>query len=177
MRIGIVGRTGILLDTAKAIISSGHQVVFIQTCKAESCYDKKEDDFKLYAEELKVPFFNTLDLISHAEVIKKLNADVCVSINWLTVLKSPFLSIFPYGILNAHAGDLPRYKGNACPNWAILNFEDRVGLTIHKMSEELDSGPYILKRFLEINESTLIISDTATTIIGFFFTPTIILSI
>lgn len=156
MRVGIVGRTGTLLETAKAITERGHQIAFILTCKAEPYYDKHEADFKSHADEIRVPFFNTLNLISHAEAIRELKADICVSINWLTILKDPFLSIFPYGVLNAHAGDLPRYKGNACPNWAILNFEDRIGLTIHKMVEELDSGPYLLKRFLEINETTYI---------------------
>ncbi len=156
MRVGIVGRTGILLETARAIIESGHQIAFILTCKAEPYYDKSELDFKLFADELQVPFFNTLDLVGHAEEIRTLGADVCVSINWLTILKNPFLTLFRHGVLNAHAGDLPRYKGNACPNWAILNFEKQIGLTIHKMVEELDSGPYILKRFLDIDETTYI---------------------
>jgi len=156
MRVGILGRTGTLLESAKTIVASGHQIVFIVTCKAEPFYEKKEVDFKSYAEELQVPFFNTLDLISHADIIKKLKADICISINWLTIIENSFLSIFPYGVINAHAGDLPRYKGNACPNWAILNFENKIGLSIHKMIEELDSGPYVLKRFFEINETTYI---------------------
>ena len=47
---------------------------------------------------------------------------------------------------NAHAGDLPRYRGNACANWAIINGEDKVGLSIHKMDAGLDSGPIIQKK-------------------------------
>jgi methionyl-tRNA formyltransferase len=42
MRIGIVGRTGTLLETARVIAKSGHEIAFILTCKAESYYDKKE---------------------------------------------------------------------------------------------------------------------------------------
>ena len=156
MRVGIIGRTGTLLESANAMLASGHQVAFILTCKSEPYYDTKELDFKAFADKLGVPFFNTLDLDSHKEIIKAQGADVGISINWLTILKDPFLSIFPFGVLNAHAGDLPRYRGNACPNWARLNFEDQIGLTIHKMVEELDSGPYLLKRFLEINETTYI---------------------
>ena len=156
MRVGIIGRTGLLLESANEILANGHQIAFILTCKSEPYYDIKETDFEAFANKLRVPFFNTLDLDSHKKIIKAQGADVCISINWLTILKAPFLSIFPFGVLNAHAGDLPRYKGNACPNWAILNFEDKIGLTIHKMVEELDSGPYLLKRFLEINETTYI---------------------
>lgn len=156
MRVGIIGRTGALLESANAILASGHQIAFVLTCKSEPYYDKKESDFQLFAEKLKVPFFNTLDLNSHKEIIQAQGADVGISINWLTILKDSFLSNFPFGVLNAHAGDLPRYKGNACPNWALLNFEKRIGLTIHKMVEELDSGPYLLKRYLEISETTYI---------------------
>lgn len=156
MRVGIIGRTGTLLESANAIMATGHQVAFILTCKSEQYYDTKESDFKSFADKLRVPFYNTLDLDSCIEIIKEQGADIGISINWLTILKDPFLSIFPFGVLNAHAGDLPRYKGNACPNWAILNFENQIGLTIHKMVEELDSGPYLLKHYLGINETTYI---------------------
>jgi len=59
------------------------------------------------------------------------------------------------GILNAHGGDLPRYRGNACQAWAIINGEDKVGLCIHKMiGGELDSGDIIARDFLKINIET-----------------------
>ena len=66
------------------------------------------------------------------------------------------MDAFEHGILNAHAGDLPRYRGNACPNWAILNFEACVGLTVHRMTEELDSGPFLVKTHFPLNEETYI---------------------
>ena len=156
MRVGIIGRTGTLLKSADAIRAQGHQIAFVLTCKSEFFYDKKENNFKDYAKLIGVPFFNTLDLSSISKELISFNADICISINWLTLIPKSFLSIFPFGILNAHSGDLPRYKGNACPNWAILNFESKIGLTIHKITEELDSGPYLLKRYLNINEETYI---------------------
>jgi len=156
MRIGIIGRTGVLLKSAEALREAGHELAFVATCKAESFYDKNEIDFQNYASRLNIPFFNTLDLESKIDGISALKADICISINWLKIIDKSFLSIFPLGILNAHAGDLPRYKGNAAANWAILNFEQEVALTIHKMVEELDSGPYLLKEFLDINENTYI---------------------
>jgi methionyl-tRNA formyltransferase len=156
MRIGIIGRTGILLKSAEALREAGHELAFIATCKAELLYDKNEIDFQNYSSRLNIPFFNTLDLESKIDSISALKADICISINWLKLLDESFLSIFPLGILNAHAGDLPRYKGNAAANWAILNFEQRVALTIHKMEKELDSGPYILKEFMKIDNQTYI---------------------
>lgn len=156
MRVGVIGRTGMLLRAADEVRARGHQIAFIATCKAEPFYDKDENDYEAYAAELNVPFFYTLDISSNITRIRSLHADVCISVNWLTILNNDILSAFPFGVLNAHAGDLPRYKGNACPNWAILNFENKVGLTIHKMVEELDSGPNLLKRHLDIDECTYI---------------------
>jgi methionyl-tRNA formyltransferase len=156
MRVGIIGRTGMLLQSAEALRVAGHELVFVITCKAETFYDAGEIDFKNYASKLSIPFFNTLDLKGNINAISALKADVCISINWLKIIEEEFLLIFPYGILNAHTGDLPRYKGNATANWAILNFEQRIALTIHRMEKELDSGPYILKEFLEIDHLTYI---------------------
>jgi methionyl-tRNA formyltransferase len=156
MRVGIIGRTGILLKSAEALREAGHELAFIATCKAELFYDKNEIDFQNYSSRLNIPFFNTLDLESKIDSISALKADICISINWLKLLDESFLSIFPLGILNTHAGDLPRYKGNAAVNWAILNFEQRVALTIHKMEKELDSGPYILKEFMKIDDQTYV---------------------
>ena len=67
------------------------------------------------------------------------------------------INIFPLGILNAHGGDLPLYRGNACQAWAILNGEERIGLCIHKMvPDELDSGDIISRDYLAINHNTKI---------------------
>jgi UDP-4-amino-4-deoxy-L-arabinose formyltransferase/UDP-glucuronic acid dehydrogenase (UDP-4-keto-hexauronic acid decarboxylating) len=60
------------------------------------------------------------------------------------------------GILNAHAGDLPRYRGNAVPNWAILNDEADIALTVHVMADALDAGAVLLKRRLTLTQDTYI---------------------
>ena len=156
MRVGVIGRTGVLLKSAEALREAGHELAFVATCKAELFYDKNDVDFQNYASRLNIPFFNTLDLESQIDSISALKADICISINWLKIIDKSFVSITQTVILNAHAGDLPRYKGNAAANWAILNFEQEVVLTIHKMVEELDSGPYLLKEYFKIDDKTYI---------------------
>ena len=137
MRVGVIGRTGMLLDSAEAVREAGHEIVFVITCKSESFYEKKEFDFSEYANGLKVPFFNSIDLKHIVNEISALRADICISINWLNLIPENFLNIFPLGILNAHAGDLPRYKGNAVVNWAILNFEKRIKQNKYSTSSSL----------------------------------------
>lgn len=156
MRIGIVGRTEALLKTARALKGAGHEIAFIFTCRSEEFYSVKEEDFSSYAQDIGVPFYNSLKLTGNLDEIKKLNADICVSMNWLNLIPQEFLDAFPLGVLNAHAGDLPRYKGNACPNWAILNGEKEICACIHRMTVDLDGGPILLKKFLPIDDNVYI---------------------
>ena len=81
--------------------------------------------------------------------------------NWLTMIAQSTLALFPWGVLNAHAGDLPRFRGNACPNWAILNGEPLVGLCIHEMIPELDAGPVLLRAHFPLSDD-IYISDVIT---------------
>ena len=75
--------------------------------------------------------------------------------NYTGILPQSIIDIFPFGVLNSHGGDLPRYRGNACQAWAIINGEERIGLCIHKMiGGELDSGDIITRDYMPINHST-----------------------
>ena len=71
--------------------------------------------------------------------------------NYVDVISKEVISSFRLGILNAHGGDLPRYRGNACQAWAIFrNGENKMGLCIHKMVGKIDSGD-ILERGYDLN--------------------------
>ena len=139
MRIGLIGRTNFLIDTASRLVNDGHEITFIYTCKSEEFYDSKEEHFEKLSNDLNCPYFNNLNIEDDLPELLETNTEICVSINWLTILPNSVLNSFKFGILNAHCGDLPRFRGNACPNWAILNGEEYVGLCIHKMVEKLDS--------------------------------------
>lgn len=156
MRVGIIGRTHLLLDAAKLLHEAGVELAFIYTCRSEEFYSAKERDFEDFANRIGARFFNDLKIESRVEELRALGADVCISMNWLSILPKKILDLFPMGVLNAHPGDLPRYKGNACPNWALLNFESQICLTIHQMSIELDSGPILMRQVLPVDESTYI---------------------
>ena len=60
-------------------------------------------------------------------------------------LKKPILEIPKYNCLNIHASLLPKYRGAAPINWAIMNNEEKTGITIMNMEEGLDTGGMILK--------------------------------
>lgn len=67
-----------------------------------------------------------------------------MSLNYSSIISQKVIDLFPLGILNAHGGDLPKYRGNACQAWAILNGETKIGLCIHSMiGGEVDNGNII----------------------------------
>lgn len=157
MKVAALGRTRFLYDAIKLLHQNGHQIALIGTCKEAPDYDIKAPDFKELSGQLQAPFFNDVKINSPEviNILKNANADIAISVNWPTIIGDAAINIFPYGILNAHAGDLPRYRGNACPNWAILEAEEKIGISIHKMvPNELDCGDIILKEFIPIDRST-----------------------
>ncbi len=158
MRVAIIGRTNILLEAAKQMHRRGHQIPVIWTCAAESFYNATENDFQSLAKEIDAEFVNEtkINTAQNRDRLASYKCDLALSINWLTIIQKPVLDVFPLGVLNAHAGDLPRFRGNACPNWAILAGEQFVGLCIHLMAPQLDAGPVVLRDRMTIDNSTYI---------------------
>lgn len=148
-----------LMNSIELLKKSGHEIVLIGTSKEADEYTVKAIDFQQKAKELGIPFFNSL-LINSKEIVKMLesvNADIAISINWKTIIGEEVIKNFQYGVLNAHMGDLPRYRGNACPNWAILKGEKELGISIHYMiPNELDAGNIVIKELYPIGKHTSI---------------------
>lgn len=156
MRVAILGRTQMLYRTIEVLLRDGHNIVLIGTCKAAKEYSKTEEDFREYATTLGIPFFCDANINKNTlvELIKSVKADIGISMNWLTVIGREVIELFPYGILNAHPGDLPQYRGNACPNWAIINGEKELCISIHYMlADQLDAGAIVLKKRYSIDNT------------------------
>ncbi|WP_263808893.1 methionyl-tRNA formyltransferase [Salinibacter sp.] len=110
-----------------------------------------DPDFVLkeYAEEAGVPFFHPKNVNSDS-FIKKItsyDADVNVSIAYDQIIHENMISIPQKGFLNCHAGALPFYRGRNVLNWALINGEDRFGVTVHFIDENIDTGDIITQRF------------------------------
>ena len=154
IRIGFIGRTKILFDTIKLFQKlDKFEISFIWTCQDEEYYQFGHANFEKIANDINCEFIYSSIINEYADSVA---ADIVISINFINVIPKSFIDKFKFGILNAHAGDLPRYRGNACPNWAILNSEKRIFLTIHQMDEGLDSGPIVVKKKFELENDTYI---------------------
>lgn len=158
MRIAIIGRTEVLYDTARLLMEDGHEIALVITAKEAPEYTRTAEDFKALAKECAAPFMQTAKIIESLEFIKsQRKIDVAVSINYSGIIPQEIIDCFSMGILNAHGGDLPRYRGNACQAWAILNGEDKIGLCVHRMiGGELDNGDIIARDFYPLSLDTKI---------------------
>lgn len=86
------------------------------------------------------------------EVVRQLAPDLLVVVAFGQILRKSLLEIPSWGALNIHASLLPKYRGAAPIQWAILNAETRTGLTAMKMDEGMDTGPIIRQVEVEISQ-------------------------
>ncbi|CAN5733848.1 methionyl-tRNA formyltransferase [soil metagenome] len=86
------------------------------------------------------------------ELFKSHKADVAVVVAYGRILPPGFLEAFPKGAINVHFSLLPKYRGAAPVNWAIVNGETKSGVTTMKMDAGLDTGDILLQSETEIDE-------------------------
>ena len=79
------------------------------------------------------------------EKLKSISPDFIIVAAFGQILKREVLDIPKYGCINVHASLLPKYRGAAPINWAIINGETETGITIMEMEEGLDTGDMISK--------------------------------
>ena len=157
MKIAIIGRSEYLYETVKLLLKNKFIIPIIITSKEAPEYKKTLKDFKKLAKKINARFIYSKDIHKNINEIKSENCKIAISCNHTSVISKKIIDLFPLGILNAHGGDLPKYRGNACQAWAILNGEKKIGLCVHSMlGGQLDSGKIISREYMNININTKI---------------------
>ncbi|MCP5046831.1 MAG: formyl transferase [bacterium] len=158
MNIAIIGRSELLYDSALCLIEEGMKVKLVVTAKEAPEYERKRKDFLNLAESGGARFLQTarINQKKNIDIIKQCGRiDIGVSVNYPGIISQEVIDLFRLGILNSHGGDLPRYRGNACQAWAILNREKHIGLCVHRMTGgELDSGDIVARDYCYIDINT-----------------------
>lgn len=85
------------------------------------------------------------------ELLKMINADVLINGGTPNILRKDILDIPRLGVLNAHPGRIPDYRGCTCVEWAIYN-NDPIETTCHFMGSEIDRGPILIRRRLRVKK-------------------------
>jgi methionyl-tRNA formyltransferase len=148
-----------------ALVAEGYRVVGVVTEPDE--FDKKEketyrrfakfgayDSLKEVARCLKLLVYQPRNVNSEEFLgeMKRLTPQYIIAVSYHQIIGRAILDVFKDRIFNIHFGLLPYYRGRAPINWAIINGEKRVGITVHQMTEEVDAGPILLQKVIRVSE-------------------------
>ena len=155
MRIVFMGSPDFAVPSLNALVEAGHEVVAAY-CQPPRPAGRGKADRKTavheQAEQLGIEVRTPRTLRDEAEqdLFRALNADLGVVAAYGLILPRPILDAPKQGCINVHASLLPRWRGAAPIQRAILAGDEITGATIMRMEEGLDTGPMLLKRELDI---------------------------
>jgi len=103
----------------------------------------------------KINFNNPVNLNNDKELnnFKKLSPDVVVVVAYGQIIPNYFLDTAKLGFINIHASLLPKWRGAAPIQRAMMNIDQKIGVSIMKIEEKLDSGPVLISKELELDQN------------------------
>ena len=157
MRIIFMGTPDFSVGTLEALVEAGHDVCLAVTQPDKPKGRGKEmqpTPVKAAAQRHGIPVYQPKRIRDPecVEQLKKYNADVMVVIAFGQILPKTILELTPYGCINVHASLLPKYRGAAPIQWAIIEGEKVTGVTTMQMDEGLDTGDMIMKTEVPVDE-------------------------
>ena len=96
----------------------------------------------------------SLNTVEEYEYFKKLSPDCVIVVAYGKLIPKNFLNLPKFGFINIHASLLPRWRGAAPIQRAIMNGDKTTGVSIMKVEEALDSGPVLATKELELNQDS-----------------------
>ena len=148
MRIVFMGTPDFARTILERLVADGHEVcgVFTQPDKPRNRNKVTPSPVKEYALTQNIPVFQPVTMRDGTalEDLKALAPDLAVVAAYGRILPEEILFLPPMGCINVHASILPKYRGAAPINWAILNGDKETGVTIMHMAKECDAGDMIL---------------------------------
>ncbi len=157
MRIVFMGTPEAALLSLQAIHQSHHKVIaiFTQPDRSSGRGRKiKVSPVKNWAQKAGIPLFQpeSLKRTNSEQSISKGNPDCIVAVAYGLILPKKILDIPPFGCVNLHFSLLPKYRGAAPVNWAIVRGERETGVTTFFMNEKMDEGDILLQDKVQILE-------------------------
>ena len=158
MRIVFMGTPDFAEESLKAIFKAGHEIVGVVTNPDRPKGRGMKmipSPVKEFANENNLKIFQPEKVKNNEEFINELKAlkpEVICVVAYGKILPKEILDIPPYGCINVHASLLPKYRGAAPIQWAVLNGDKTTGVTTMYMDIGMDTGDMILKQEVQIGE-------------------------
>ena len=158
MRVIFMGTPSLAVPILRAVHESNHEVIGVVTQPDRPRGRGRKvgiSPVKELAMGFRLPIMQpetTKDEVFIAQV-KRMSPDLIVVVAYGRMLTRDLLDIPPLGCINVHPSLLPKYRGAAPIQWAIVNGEERTGITIIKMDEGMDTGDILLAQEVEIGDN------------------------
>ena len=156
MRILFMGTPDIAAESLRALLDAGHEVCAVFTRRDKPVGRKQiltAPPVKQLAQQHGIPVYQprTLRDGSSDELIRSLAPDVIVVVAYGCILPPQLLHVARHGCINLHVSLLPKYRGSAPVQWAVLNGDTQTGVSIMQLDEGLDTGDVLLVEPVDID--------------------------
>ena len=163
MRILFMGTPDFAVPSLEALVAAGHDVcgVFTQPDKPKNRGMKLQPTpVKVCAQAHGIPVFQPVKLRDGTALaqIRELAPELIVVAAYGRILPDDILAAPPRGCINVHSSLLPKYRGAAPINWAVLNGDSETGVTIMHMAHDLDAGDIIDQAATPIDPDETVVS-------------------
>ena len=157
MRILFMGTPDFAVASLKRLVEEGHEIcgVFTQPDKPKNRGHKLAfSSVKEYAITQNLEVYQPLKMRDGEAygIVETLAPDLIVVAAYGKILPEDILNYPRFGSINVHSSLLPKYRGAAPINWAILDGEEETGVSIMYMAKELDAGDVILQKTTPISD-------------------------
>ena len=159
LNIVFMGTPNFSVPTLESLIQNKFNIltVYTQPAKKSKRGQKiNESSIAEFCKKNQLSFCNpeSLDNKKQLESFKKLSPDIVVVVAYGKIIPNFFLDIPKFGFINIHASLLPKWRGAAPIQRAIMNQDKKIGISIMKIKEKLDSGPVLVSEELELNKNS-----------------------
>ena len=157
MRIVFMGTPDFAVPSLQALIDAGHDVCAVYT-QPDKPQGRKQiltaPPVKTLALEHNIPVFqpNTLKNEDEQARLRELAPEVIIVVAYGKLLPKAVLDIPPHGCINVHGSLLPRWRGAAPIQWAVIAGDEMAGVTTMQMAEGLDTGDMLLTFETKVGE-------------------------
>ena len=159
LNIVFMGTPEFSLPSLQALIKKNFNVLCVYTqppAKSKRGQKIEATPIEKFAKENKINIKNPINLNSQKELeeFHKLSADIVVVVAYGQIIPKIFLDKARFGFINLHASLLPKWRGAAPIQRAIMNEDKSVGVSIMKIEEQLDTGPVLFSKEIKLDRET-----------------------
>ena len=158
LKIVFMGTPEFSVPTLEALVNNNFEILSIYTQPPKKSNRGQKiniSSIQKFSEKNNLPVRNPENLNNDKEYnfIKSLSADIAVVIAYGKLIPKDILKTTKHGFINIHASLLPKWRGAAPIQRAIINGDKKTGVSIMKIEEKLDSGPVLASKELALDQN------------------------